>query len=82
MGLCFIGLYSQAPTLNALSGGDDQVARSMGVNPARVRIFTGVLSVLATASVISFTGVIGFVGLAGPHIARLLICLLYTSRCV
>lgn len=73
VGLCFIGLYSQAPTLNALSGGDDQVARSMGVNPARVRIFTGMLSVLATASVISFTGVIGFVGLAGPHIARLLI---------
>lgn len=70
---CFLVLLLSAPSLNALSSGNDEVARSIGVNPARVRILVGVCSVLATAAVISFTGVIGFVGLAGPHIARMLI---------
>lgn len=71
--VCFVGLYAFAPSLNVLAGGDDEVARSLGTDPGRVRVVTGILSVLATAGVISFTGVIGFVGLAGPHIARMLL---------
>lgn len=70
---CFLALLLTAPSLNALSCGNDEVARSIGVNPARVRVIVGACSVLAAAAVISFTGVIGFVGLAGPHIARMLI---------
>lgn len=70
---CFLGLFSLAPSLNILASGDDETARSLGVEPGRVRVLAGVLSVLATAGVISFTGVIGFVGLAGPHIARMLL---------
>lgn len=70
---CLAGIYSFAQPLNTLAGGDDDVSRSLGVSPAFVRIGVGFLSVLLTASIISFTGVIGFVGLAGPHIARLLI---------
>ena len=38
-----------------------------------MRIITVVLAVLLTASVVSFTGVIGFVGLVAPHMARFLI---------
>ena len=68
-----VGLYICAPSLDLLASGDDEVARSLGANPQRVRAVAGALSVMATAAVISFTGVIGFVGLAGPHIARLLL---------
>lgn len=71
--LCFLALFLAAPLLNLLAAGDDEVARSLGVHPGRVRLFVGAFSVLATAAVISFTGVIGFVGLAGPHIARMCI---------
>jgi len=66
-------LYRYAPALDLLSSGDDEVARSLGADPNRVRVATGALSVLATAAIISFTGVIGFLGLAGPHIARMLL---------
>ncbi len=71
--VCCALLYRFAPSLDLLSSGDDEVARSLGANPNRVRVATGALSVLMTASIISFTGVIGFVGLAGPHIARMLL---------
>ena len=71
--LCSAGLLALAPSLDLLASGEDETARSMGADPARVRLLAGALSVLATAAVISFTGVIGFVGLAGPHMARLLV---------
>lgn len=71
--VCAIGLYALAPALNLLASGEDETARSLGADPARVRVLAGLLAVMATAGIISFTGVIGFVGLAGPHIARLLV---------
>lgn len=73
VGLAALGLFACAPSLDLLASGDDELAASMGVHPGRVRTVAGALSVLATAAIISFTGVIGFVGLAGPHIARLLL---------
>ena len=66
-------IYCFAPSLNTMISGDDQVAQSLGVQVTMVRCVTGLCSVMATAAVISFTGVIGFVGLAGPHMARMLI---------
>lgn len=71
--LSFVVIECFAPSLNTMISGDDQVARSLGVRVSLVRCVTGVFSVLVTAAVISFTGVIGFVGLAGPHMARMLI---------
>lgn len=71
--VCSAGLYALAPALDVLAGGSDETARSLGVDPGRARVLAGLLSVMATAAVISFTGVIGFVGLAGPHIARMLL---------
>lgn len=70
---CLVCIYPFAQALNVLSGGDDETAKTFGISPGKVRAIVGLLSVLLTASIISFTGVIGFVGLAGPHIARLLI---------
>lgn len=72
-GLSFVVFYWFSPCLDTIISGDDQVAQSLGVRVSTVRGITGLFSVLATAAVISFTGVIGFVGLAGPHMARMLI---------
>ncbi|WP_048645768.1 FecCD family ABC transporter permease [Nitratireductor soli] len=59
--------------LNALTAAGDDVARSLGINVALLRGQAVVFSVIVSAVVISFVGVIGFVGLIGPHVARLII---------
>ena len=59
--------------LNALSIGGDEFAISTGVDPAGFRRTVLVLSAFLTALVISFTGLIGFVGLAAPHMARVIV---------
>ena len=58
--------------LNVVASGEDELVKSLGINPNTLRIVMGVCSVLMTAAIISFTGVIGFVGLVGPHIGRML----------
>ena len=57
--------------LNIMSSGTE-VARSMGTHPERVMTLMILTVTLMTAIIVSFTGVIGFVGLAAPHIARLI----------
>lgn len=69
----FVALMVLAPQVNALMIGDDALSRSMGVNPEVVRTLILVIAVLITSAVISFTGVIGFVGLVAPHIGRIII---------
>ena len=53
-------------------GGDD-FAVSTGVDPSSIRRNILVLSALLTSLIIAFTGMIGFVGLAAPHMSRILI---------
>jgi iron complex transport system permease protein len=65
-------MVQQSWNINVLSMGED-VATSLGVSSKRVLTITMVLETLATASIIAFTGVIGFVCLISPHIARMLI---------
>ncbi len=55
-----------------LSLGDDE-ARALGVEVARIRAVVIAGATLATASVVAISGVIGWVGLMVPHMARLLI---------
>ena len=54
---------------NAMDSGED-VAKSLGVNVERTRIVGLILASLVTAIVVSFVGIIGFVGLIVPHIVR------------
>lgn len=61
-----------AKALNAMNSGDTY-ARSLGVDVNRVRVATLMIVSLLAAGIVSFTGIIGFVGLVAPHIARLLI---------
>jgi iron complex transport system permease protein len=51
----------------------EEVAVSLGVNSKRVLATNMILETVATASIIAFTGIIGFVDLIAPHIARMLI---------
>jgi iron complex transport system permease protein len=51
----------------------EDVAVSLGVKSKRVLSINMILETVATASIISFTGIIGFVDLIAPHISRMLI---------
>lgn len=58
--------------LTALRLGDDRAA-ALGINVKRLRIATLVIASLLAASAVAFAGVIGFIGLVGPHVARMLV---------
>ncbi len=57
---------------NAMDAGED-TAKGLGVNTERERIIGMVLSSVLSAVVVSFFGIIAFIGLLGPHIARMII---------
>lgn len=57
---------------NLLAGGDDS-AKALGVNVEAMRRYGIVLASLITAGAVCFSGVIGFIGLVSPHIARMVI---------
>lgn len=57
--------------LNLLSLGDNY-ARNLGINTRRARNYALLLTGLLTAVVTAYCGPIAFIGLAVPHIARLL----------
>src|SRR4029453_2664055 len=58
--------------IGVLSLGDDE-ARALGVEVGRLRIIVIGAATLITASVVAISGVIGWVGLMVPHMARLLV---------
>lgn len=58
--------------LTALKLGDSK-ARSLGVDVGRLRRNVLLAVSAVTALAVSFAGTIGFVGLVGPHIARMLV---------
>ncbi|WP_104493007.1 FecCD family ABC transporter permease [Paracoccus denitrificans] len=61
-----------AEQLNALSMGDESAA-TLGVDVRRLRIAMLTVSAFLTGVLVAFSGMIGFVGLMMPHVARLLI---------
>ncbi len=71
VGLAILIIYSLK--LNVMATNSDEMAKSLGINVNKARVVCGMTAILLTATIISFTGVIGFVGLIAPHIARLLI---------
>lgn len=54
---------------NAMESGED-VAKGLGVNIKRTRYIGLIVSALLTAIVVSFMGIIGFIGLIGPHLVK------------
>ena len=67
-----IPLYLTRWRLNALSLGDEE-AQALGVSTTRLRLLVVVCSTLVTASAVSITGIIGWVGLVVPHLARMVV---------
>lgn len=61
-----------ANRLNVMGTGDES-ARTLGVNIDIERLLILVLITAVAAAIVSFTGVIGFVGLVAPHVARLIV---------
>ncbi len=45
----------------------------MGVNVTRLRVIVLIVVSLLAATSVAFSGIIGFVGLVGPHVARMLV---------
>jgi len=68
----FFLLERMAWDLNALSAGDD-VAKNLGINVNRLRLSGLMISTFAASCCLAFTGIIGFIGLMGPHICRMII---------
>ncbi|MGY1639291.1 FecCD family ABC transporter permease [Geodermatophilus sp. SYSU D00742] len=72
LGVACLVLLLCGRALDVLAVGDDE-ARSLGVHPGRMRLLVIVAASLATASAVAVSGLIGFVGLVVPHIARRLV---------
>ncbi len=67
--LCLGVFLSRARELDLLSFGDEQ-AQAMGLDPRRTRRFLIALVAVLTGTAVAFSGIIGFVDLVAPHVAR------------
>lgn len=65
-------LLARARSMNVMATGDD-TANALGVDVNRFRIELLVISSLLTATAVSVSGGIGFVGLMVPHAARMIV---------
>ena len=68
---CGAWLMSRSSELNAMTVGDE-TASTLGIPVARFRLLVFVAGALITGVMVAFSGIIGFVGLMVPHIARML----------
>jgi len=64
-------LIASGHALNVLQFGDEQ-AHNLGLNVERTKLWLVLAASLATAAAVSFSGVIGFLGLVVPHVVRIL----------
>jgi iron complex transport system permease protein len=70
-GLGLTTLILSGHSLNVLQFGEEQ-ARQLGLSVEKVKLFIIISASLTTAAAVSFSGVIGFIGLVVPHIIRIL----------
>lgn len=69
---CGAWLLTRAGALNAMTVGDE-TASTLGIPVARFRLVVFVVGALITGVMVAFSGIIGFVGLMVPHVARMLV---------
>jgi len=72
LAVCIPPLIWKSWDLNVMGAGDE-TAKSLGINVERTRIFIMMVASLITATIVCFTGMIGFIGLVAPHITRICI---------
>lgn len=68
----FVILMVMSWRLNVLSFGDDE-ARAMGVNTRRTRLLVIFASTMLASVSVAVAGIIGYVGLVVPHLARAIV---------
>lgn len=68
----FFGAIRCAHAMNQMALGDDE-AELLGVNVKRSKMLIVILAALAIGVAVTFTGLIGFVGLVMPHVARMVV---------
>lgn len=68
----FLYFYANRWNMNAIDAGEE-VAKGLGVNTDRFLVIGMILSAIVAAAVVSKFGVIAFVGLLGPHMARMIV---------
>lgn len=69
MAIGFVLILSQRWKLNVLSFGEEE-AKSLGINTASTRFIVILGATLITSCSVSVAGVIGWIGLVVPHLAR------------
>ena len=67
-----LALWLQSRALDSLAFGEETAA-SLGLRLGRLRVVVVFAASLATAAGVAAGGIIGFVGLVSPHVARLLV---------
>ena len=65
-------IYLLSNRLNIMMMGD-QSAQSLGINVKTLRLACMVIMAIMVAAIVTFSGIIGFIGLICPHIVRLII---------
>lgn len=68
----FLLLLQDSWKLTALRMGEER-AKSVGVNVTKLRLKTLFIVAVMTATVTSFVGIIGFIGIVAPNIAKILV---------
>lgn len=68
----FIVLYLLRWQMNILAMGDEE-AQSLGLNPSRVRLIIIAACTLLTSAAVSISGIIGWIGMIIPHMARMIV---------
>ncbi len=72
VGVCLGVLYVVRWPLTVLAAGEDE-AQTLGVNRRLVWMLVVTAATLMTATVVSIAGIIGWVGLVVPHLARFVV---------
>ena len=72
MVVCSVFLMFSSRSLNLLSLGDDS-AKSLGLNVDQFRLLCMIVVSVTVAAMVSYVGIIGFVGLVVPHIIRMIV---------
>jgi iron complex transport system permease protein len=72
IGIGIVWLFLLRWRMNVLALGDDE-ARAVGMNPERERLLVLVPATLAASASIAVAGVIGLIGLAVPHMVRMML---------
>jgi iron complex transport system permease protein len=69
---CFVIIFVFSHAMNLLMMGKD-MARSMGINIKAVTLVLLIVTSFMVSATVSFSGLVGFVGLVIPHLLRLLL---------